>query len=173
MTLKQNGVIFDSDQTLINSECVAKYRDTGNWREVRHKFHEITIFDGINELLSEIRDKKILIGIVTSSPSWYCNSIMSKNKWIFDAEPVCYHDTKRRKPHPDPILEALKRLNLESANALSIGDNAKDIIASKNAGVFSIGSTWGCNNIEELMSSSPDIICHSIDELRDFIFRKF
>jgi HAD superfamily hydrolase (TIGR01662 family) len=173
MSSKRHGVIFDLDQTLVNSDCVAKYRDARNWTEVRKKLDDISVYGGINELLLEIRKNNILIGIVTSTPSWYCNAIISKNHWTFDISPVCYHDTSRRKPFPDPILEALKRFQIESKNALSIGDDGKDITASKNAGVYSVGSAWGCNNIDKLREYSPDTICQSVDELREVIFRKF
>jgi HAD superfamily hydrolase (TIGR01662 family) len=172
MTFETKGIVFDLDQTLVNSNCVAKYRDARNWVVVKQKLGEISAFEGIKDLIFDLHLNKIVTVVVTSSPSWYCNSILSQNKLQFDKPPVCYHDTLRKKPHPDPILEALNRLNIEPKNALAIGDDRKDTIAAKNAGVFSVGSAWGCSDLEELEKSLPNKICYSVKELREFIFCK-
>jgi len=162
------GILFDLDQTLIDSQCIKSLRDNRNWNEVFKNLHRVMTFEGISDLLFKLNMNEIKIGIISSSPRHYCEKIIQQNGWVIDAI-VGYHDTGSHKPYPDPILLGLKKINVSSENALSIGDLPKDIIASKKVGVISVGVTWGCQNIDELISSSPDKICNSVEELTDFV----
>jgi HAD superfamily hydrolase (TIGR01549 family) len=163
------GIIFDLDQTLIDSTCVKLQRDNHQWSKVFHNIKKVKPYPGISELLSKLNSNNIKIGVVTSTPRNYCESIIKQNNWVVDTV-VGYHDTTQHKPHPEPILYGLKKICVSTENALSIGDMKRDIIASKNAGVTSVGVTWGCENIDELISSSPDKICNSVAELADLIW---
>jgi len=86
---------------------------------------------------------------------------------------VCYHDTKNKKPYPDPILLALERLGVETAGAIAIGDAAKDTQAARSAGVFSIGAGWGALERNQLLQSNPDLLCETVGDLRKTLFEKF
>ena len=46
-----------------------------------------------------------------------------------------------------------------------IGDSPYDILCAKNAGVYSVGITWGANSFEQLQKYHPDICITNIYEL--------
>lgn len=46
---------------------------------------------------------------------------------------VTYEDTKKHKPNPDPLLFAVKKLNIKLKEAIYIGDQKSDIKAAKGA----------------------------------------
>lgn len=48
---------------------------------------------------------------------------------------VLAEDTLRHKPHPDPILECLRRMDLTPDDVIYIGDAQSDLDAARNAGV--------------------------------------
>ena len=48
---------------------------------------------------------------------------------------VLAEDTLRHKPHPDPILECLRRMDLSPTDVIYIGDAQSDLDAARNAGV--------------------------------------
>jgi pyrophosphatase PpaX len=48
-------------------------------------------------------------------------------------------DTEYLKPHPEPVLLALRRLNVSNQDAWLIGDSPADIEAAKSAGIRSVG----------------------------------
>jgi phosphoglycolate phosphatase-like HAD superfamily hydrolase len=129
-------------------------------------------YRGISDLLLKLKEDNIKIGVITSSPKPYCEKIIQQNKWVIDAL-VGYHDTSNHKPHPDPILFGLKKIDVSIEHALSVGDMPKDIIASKKAGVMTVGVTWGCENIDDLIAAKPDKICNSVEELDAFIHTSF
>ena len=83
---------------------------------------------------------------------------------------VCYHDTSRHKPDPDPILRGLELLGIQPQHAISVGDDPIDTVAAKSAGVFSVGALWGALDRKALIASKPDVLCETVIELRKFIF---
>ena len=85
---------------------------------------------------------------------------------------VCYHDTKRRKPFPDPILLGLNKLQVPANKVLSLGDRGIDIIASKKANVKTVGCFWGTQEKEKLLASGPDFNAVTTTDLKE-IFKSF
>ncbi|MBS7611128.1 HAD family phosphatase [Candidatus Bathyarchaeota archaeon] len=74
-------------------------------------------------------------------------------------------DVKRGKPHPDIIKEAVKRLDVESYEAIYVGDTVYDVEAGRAAGVFTVAVLTGVASREELESSCPDMIVESLKYL--------
>ena len=48
-----------------------------------------------------------------------------------------------RKPAPNGVLRVLTALGADADSAVYIGDSDVDVATAKNAGLFSIGVTWG------------------------------
>ena len=51
--------------------------------------------------------------------------------------------TAHAKPHPAPILEAMKRMGLRAEECVYIGDDERDIVAGKAAGVKTVAAGYG------------------------------
>lgn len=166
------AILFDLDQTLIDTQQVEPLRRARRWAEIYPLIPQLQPYEGINELLAELHTRGIPLCIVTSSPRPYCEQVIRHCRWQFNAT-VCFHDTAKRKPHPDPILEGLRRLGVTSDQAVAVGDAAKDTFAARAAQVISIGALWGTDNQQELLDSRPDVICHTVTELRDILLEKF
>jgi N-acetyl-D-muramate 6-phosphate phosphatase len=56
---------------------------------------------------------------------------------------VCGDTTPHSKPHPEPLLEAARRLRVEPANCAYVGDDLRDVQAGKAAGMVTIAVAWG------------------------------
>ncbi|MGN8035623.1 HAD family hydrolase [Chitinophaga sp. 22321] len=162
------GLIFDLDQTLIDSSLAEKYRSSRNWASVYATIPKFTIYEDIIDTLQTLKGEGLKICIVTSSPSAYCNKVLSHWNIPFDHS-VCYHDTTNKKPHPDPIIKAVKYLNLPANKVLSFGDRDIDIIASNKAGVISVACTWGSADINTLLKSNPAYTVNDATEMMALI----
>jgi len=162
------ALIFDLDQTLIDSKNIELFRRNRQWHIVYEKIPTISCYKGINEVLSYTKKKDIKLAIVSSSPSSYVSRVTQHFKWSFDAI-VCYHDTTLHKPHPAPFLEALDRLMVPHKDCWAIGDDQKDIIAAKAASIFTVAALWGSQDKESLLNSKSDIICETVESLYDVI----
>jgi len=155
------ALIFDLDQTLVDSECIEYLRRSRQWDAVYQKIPTISVYDGINEVLSITRDGGIKISIVSSSPSGYAMRVVQHFGWSFDAM-VCYHDTIQHKPHPAPFIEAANRLKIDVKDCWAVGDEPKDIIAARAAGMYAVGALWGSLDKESLKRTKPDIIFETV-----------
>ena len=80
-----------------------------------------------------------------------------------------YHDTQKHKPDPAPIIKAIQNLDIKKEKAISIGDEGKDIIAAKKAGIKSIAALWGVRDKEVLLKLNPDAAFDSVSNLRDYL----
>ena len=51
--------------------------------------------------------------------------------------------TQHTKPHPAPLLEAARRLELAAADCIYVGDDARDMQAGRAAGMRVLAAAWG------------------------------
>lgn len=166
------GVIFDLDRTLVDSSIAEPQRRQRAWKRVYPLITKFKVYPGIHELLAELRTWGIPCAIVTSSPRPYCTRVVDTHDFRI-SELVCYHDTTRKKPHPDPTEKALEHLGLASGQAVAVGDEARDIQSAKACGVTSIAATWGTPDEAALLAASPDLVAATVNELRSLLADRF
>ncbi len=137
-------VLFDLDQTLVDSRIVQPYRVSRQWRQVFELVPSVAAFVGVADMLTRLNEQGHQLGVVTSSPGRYCAGVLQRCELDrFFAVTVCYHDTARHKPNADPILRALQLLGGALAQAAIVGDDDSDMLAGKNAGLLTVYAAWG------------------------------
>lgn len=166
------AIIFDLDQTLIDSSSALVLRRNREWQEVYKMIPKLTPYTGISELIELLHIAKIPISIVTSSPESYCKKVIKQWKWGITTT-ICYHDTSHRKPHPEPINLAIKRLGITASDILAVGDDPNDIIAGRAAGVTTVGALWGATDIQAILREKPDYICTTVEDLRNMVLSRY
>jgi HAD superfamily hydrolase (TIGR01509 family) len=155
------------DQTLVNSKEAEQYRDRRDWETAYEKIADGSVFcyPGVQAALNAIKAANGKIAVVSTSRDDYLRKIIEKYSLPID---VIVGYRKAHKPRPDQMLEALTKLGVpqeEYCNVLSFGDAAKDIVASKKAGIMAVACTWGTEDKDSLLNSSPDKVCDSIKEM--------
>ena len=161
-------LIFDLDQTLVDSNIALEDRTKRNWGKVYNLIPKMTVFPYINEIIFYLNQKMVQTALVSSSPKDYCNRVLSQFNWNFDVV-VGYHDTQSHKPNPDPYLKALDSFQIKDHLIYTIGDDVKDIEASKRAGLLSIGCSWGTVSDVDLRRSNPNYFFSEPKQLFDFL----
>ena len=102
-----------------------------------------TLFDGINELLAGIEDVGMAWGIVTNKPSRFTDPLVPQIALAHAGCIVSGDTTGFAKPHPAPLLEGARRLNLAPEQCWYVGDDLRDIEAGKAAGMVTVACAWG------------------------------
>ncbi len=123
-------------------------------------------FDKTEEVVSTLRSRGYLIGLVTSKSREL--AIRGLQLCALDTlidEAIFMEDTLRHKPEPEPIYAVLEKLNVKSSEAVYIGDSFHDIIAGRAAGVKTIAAAWGPMPRAELERQRPDLMVESIADL--------
>lgn len=146
---KRQIVLFDLDQTLVDSREALPLRRKQRWQAVYQMVPELPLYEGIRDLWSQLRLAGCTIGVVTSSPRSYCQRILNYRDLSPEVN-VCFHDTSRHKPHPAPLLEALRRANSNSQESLYVGDSPDDIRAAQSADILDVGALWGSESPERV-----------------------
>jgi len=162
------AVIFDLDQTLVDSQSIEHIRRARQWSKVYQNIPDIRVYEGIDDILSILRDIDIKLSIVSAGPSSYVQRVVRHFGWSFDVI-VCYHDTIQHKPHPAPLIEAADRLNVEVKDCWAVGDDPIDIIAAKRAGMYSVGALWGSLNKDTLRKANPDMMFETTESFYEKI----
>ncbi|TLZ96335.1 MAG: HAD family hydrolase [Methanobacteriota archaeon] len=71
----------------------------------------------------------------------------------------------RKKPFPDPILQAAKGLGVTPTECVVVGDTENDVRAAKEAGARSIGVTWGYGTRTNLEAAGVDHLIETPEAL--------
>jgi pyrophosphatase PpaX len=143
------------------------------YRAHNDPLHEtLEAFAGMVDVLARLRAEGRRLGIVTAKRHRTVALAFARVPWLeeqFDVV-VGHEDTERHKPDPDPVLEALRRLDVPPAEAAYVGDSPFDIQAGKAAGAFAIAVSWGgIHSDERLLAEEPDAFIHSPEELHSVV----
>ncbi|RJQ37606.1 HAD family hydrolase [Candidatus Parcubacteria bacterium] len=119
----------------VNEEEIKKIWEMGRSREVPYNVGLLSVPEGAEDVMEEL-SKKFSLGIVTSRQrgSIYEAPQLAKLKKYFQCA-VCYEDTARHKPEPEPLLFAANILAVQPSECVYIGDVENDVRAAKAAGM--------------------------------------
>jgi phosphoglycolate phosphatase len=101
-------------------------------------------FDGIEPLLGHLRARGLPWGIVTNKARRFAGPMVQALAPLAGAATlVCGDCTAHTKPHPAPLLEAARRLSLDPAACMYVGDDQRDVTAGHAAGMRTVAVAWG------------------------------
>ena len=99
-----------------------------------HLCDQTHLYDGVYEVLECLALQKRPMALVTNKPLHLTYPILEKLKIASYFQSIVGGDSfSHRKPHPQPILESLKVLNLTARQVLFIGDTEVDFKAAQHA----------------------------------------
>jgi phosphoglycolate phosphatase len=101
-------------------------------------------FDGVAALLQELRRRDIPWGIVTNKIARFTQPLLERIPELTGASVLVSGDTTPyTKPHPEPLLEAARRLQIEPGACVYVGDDERDILAGRAAGMRTVAACYG------------------------------
>ncbi len=126
--------------------------------------NDSSLFDGVPALLLHLQEKNLQWGIVTNKPARFTDALVPQIGLELAGCVISGDTTAHAKPHPEPLLEAARRLNLAPEDCWYVGDDLRDIAAGKAAGMPTIAAAWGyCGNSEPLTWNADAIAVHPMD----------
>ena len=100
------------------------------------------LFEGFENILSELGSRHIAWGIVTNKPEWLTTPLL-KQLGIDCPVVICGDTYEQRKPHPMPLLKAAEVLGVSCENSIYVGDDERDVIAGNAAKMSTIIAAYG------------------------------
>ena len=128
--------------------------------------HKVKVFKNVPLTLEHLRDKGFKLGVVSTSPRDVIYETL-KHTGIYDFFDVIIgeEDATNKKPHHEPVTNALRVLQLEPEDALFVGDTIYDVMAGKSAGCQTAFMLNDYNG-DVLKEEKPDMVIRDISELK-------
>ena len=137
-----------------------------------HKMDNTKPYPNIIDLLKKLKDLNYKMAIVS-------------NKYNEAVQEICYplfHEYMtlylgetsklKRKPAPDMVFEAIKKLNSKTENCLFVGDSETDILTANNAHMDVCGVDWGFRGIEKLKKLKVNYLIKNPMDLLDILNKR-
>ena len=122
----------------------AEYREEF-FQNYERRMTELTrIFDGVVEMIAALEQRGLAWGVVTNKSERFTLPLTAEMALFKNAKAIISGDTTpHTKPHPAPLFEAAKRLAIEPARCIYVGDDARDIEAGRAANMGTVAATYG------------------------------
>ena len=102
------------------------------------------VFDWVAELIQTLVQRDLDWGIVTNKSARFTDPLVRSIPLFASAGAIVSGDTTpHAKPHPAPLLEAVACLGLLAAQCIYVGDDERDIVAGRAAGMATVAATYG------------------------------
>lgn len=133
-----------------------------------------TLFDGIPDLLDGLAAAGMAWGIVTNKPMRFTDPLVPLIGLAHAGCVISGDTTPHAKPHPAPLLEAARRLDIAPDDCWYVGDDLRDIEAGRAAGMVTVACNWGyCGAIDpatwgaDFLLDTPHDLLHMLRQLAD------
>lgn len=127
-----------------------------------HCLDHTVAYHGLIEMITELKKQGHCIGVVTNKPDELAKKIC---KGIYQDQLDFVQGQIEQvavKPNPYFVLAAMEKYHVDNEHCIFIGDSNIDILTGKNAGVRTIGVTWGNRTKEELAEAGADWIVDDV-----------
>ena len=148
-------------------ECVTQFRRYYVDNIDRHTIP----YDGIPELLHKLQDQGVMLAVASNKFQHGTDRLVAK--FFGDIEFIAIEGNREGAPlKPDPAIihNILRKAGVECYDAMMVGDSGIDIRTATNAGIESIGVSWGFRFAEELYDAGATTVVTTAEELEYAIY---
>jgi len=130
-----------------------------------------TVFSGVTDLLAVLQAMGLSWGVVTNKSQRFTIPLSQHMDLFKTAGAVVSGDTTpHAKPHPAPLFEGARLLDLPPGDCWYVGDDERDIVAGKAAGMVTVAANYGYLGVEtEVLHWGADFVIHHPMELVDLL----
>lgn len=149
-------------------EAVRLYRE----RYVPLGIYENRPYDGIPELLTELRAHGMMLAVASSKPTVMCEEVLRHFGLRQHFALVVGSELDGRRTHKDDVINELLRLlgkENKKDEVVLVGDSPYDVKGAKSAGIDALSVAYGYGERKELEDLWPACIVDSVEELRNVL----
>lgn len=127
------------------------------------------LFAGIAPLLQELERRGIRWGIVTNKAARFTDLLVPQIGLGTAGCVISGDTTPYAKPHPAPMLEAARRLDVAPEACWYVGDDLRDIQAGQAAGMATVAAAWGYCGDSGPVTWNADVIADTPPEILSWL----
>ena len=118
-------------------------------------------YDGIMETLDRFAAQGVKLAIVSNKIDFAVKAL-SRDYFGDRMESAVGDDpSRRKKPAPDSVLEAMRQMDVGAAECVYVGDSDVDVITARNAGIPCVAVTWGFRSEDCLLKAGAEYIAYA------------
>jgi phosphoglycolate phosphatase len=122
----------------------AALRDEFLQRYEARMTRETLVFEAMQPVLAALEAHRLPWGIVTNKATRFSRPLVEAlGLHTASATLVCGDTTPHSKPHPAPLLEAARQLDVPALQCWYVGDDLRDVQAGHAAGMTTVAAAWG------------------------------
>ena len=132
---------------------------------LEHSMDTTQPYPGITDMLKTLKERGKKLAVVSNK---YCEATEALCRTFFNeyiGVAIGESENIRKKPAPDTVLEAMKRLDADKATTVYVGDSEVDIETARNCGIPCISVLWGFRDKDFLESNGGETFVESPDEI--------
>lgn len=138
-------------------------------KEMNNLVHGLMPVKNITDSLREIRNEGFQLGILTSNSEKNVREFLADNGL---SEMIDFIYSGKSLFGKDKVLQRLfDNEKISGESVIYVGDETRDIEASRKAGIPVIAVTWGLNNKDVLSAMNPDQIADTPKDLLRCVYR--
>ncbi|BAZ38622.1 phosphoglycolate phosphatase [Calothrix sp. NIES-4101] len=135
--------------------------------ELKNKIPELQPIHGIKDALAELTKQGHRLGIITSNSQDNVSEFLKINQmndlfeFVYSGVTIFGKTTI--------INNVLRQKQLKLQEVIYVGDETRDVEASKKANIKVVAVTWGFNSYEVLSKQKPNFLINQPEELLDVV----
>lgn len=131
-----------------------------------HCLDHTVAYEGIYELIEDLHKQGHIIAVNTNKPDALAKLICRKRFSNYIDYVVGQQEKLPTKPNPSAVINIMNHYHATKKQTIFIGDSDVDILTGRNAGIKSVGVTWGNREKEELVQAGASFVVKNVHELR-------
>lgn len=133
--------------------------------------HQLTLFAGVREMLARLQAAGHILTVATGKSRHGLDRALDHSglRPFFQATRCA--DECHSKPHPQMLEELMAEFGIAAMSTVMIGDTSHDLLMARNAGVDSLGVTYGAHQHNHLLEYQPLTCLHNVPELDQWLQR--
>lgn len=124
-------------------------------------------YPGVTESLTALKNRGVKIGVVTNKNDDSAKMLIAGYFGNLVDVTLGHLDGIPSKPNPEALLRVMSDLGVNAEDTLYFGDSDVDVLTAKNAGVKSVGASWGFRGKDVLLKAGADIILSDPNKIAD------
>ena len=131
--------------------------------------HDISLFDGVLPMLAGLKGRHHWLTVATGKSRRGLDDVLASRQLhgIFDGSRTA--DETAGKPDPRMLHELMREFGADPERTLMIGDTTHDLQMARNAGVASVGVSYGAHAPHDFGALGPRYIAHSVAGLNRWL----
>jgi len=130
-------------------------------RLAAENLHQIEVYAWAGELLEQLKQEGLYLAVVTSNSEANVRAILAGSANLIDI----YETGSSLFGKSKKFKRVLKQLKLSSAQAISVGDEVRDVDAARRVGIDCIAVGWGLSHPDALLAANAGALAKTPQDL--------